>query len=290
MFSLDGVAAGYIKKVSGGTIKGNVATHDLGVDLYQRKHLATIEYTPITVEVGMGMGKGIYEWIRASFDKGHVTKSGEIHACDFDYKSMAIREFHDAFISKVTIPALDGSNKDAAYMTLELDPERIRYVKGTGSQIQGQIAPKTKAWLNSNFRITLGDLPCARVAKVDSFSWEQKVIKDEVGQFRDASKHAAKVTVPNLKFTISMADYEPWSQWHQSFVIDGICLDADELSGQIEFLSPDLKETLGTIELLHVGIFSLEQEAAEANKETVQRFTVELYVEEMKFEPKYTDA
>jgi hypothetical protein len=276
--------------VSGGNIKGEVATHQLGPDNIQKKHLATTVCEPFTLECGMGMSAGFYEWIRASFDKGHITKNGEIIAADFDYKAMHARTFQNAFISSVKIPDLDGSSKEPAYMTITLEPETIRYEKRGGEVIQGQIGTATKKWLCSNFKIEIGGLPCSRVAKCESFTWSQAVIKDEVGAFRWATKHPAKVEVPNLKLSISMADIEPWRDWHEAFVIKGICSDADELDGSITFLGPDLKEELATIELGHIGIISLEQGKQQANEEAVARFDVELYVEEMKFNYMVKDA
>lgn len=282
-FTLDGQTVGFIKKIDGGTIKGEVATHDLGVDNLQKKHLATISHEPLTMEIGMGMGKAMYEWMQASFDKGFVTKNGEVIAADFDYKAMAVRELMDMHIAEITVPTLDGSSKDAAYWTLKVDPERIRYSKGGGQVIQGEVNTATKKWLCSNFRITIGDLPCTRVAKVDSFTWKQSVVKDEVGQFREYTKHAAKVEVPNLKLTISMADWDAWSEWHKSFVIDGKCADSDELTGSIVFMGPDLQEELGSIELDHIGIISMQQVSVTANEDKVARFEVELYIESMKY-------
>lgn len=281
---------GFVKKVSGGNIKGEVVSHNLGPDNVQKKHIATISHDPLTVEIGMGMGRGMYEWIRASFEKGHISKNGEVVACDFDYHVMSAKEFYDAHIAEVTVPALDGSSKESAYFTIKIDPERIRYRNGDGKQVMGKIGPSQKQWLCSNFRFNLGAMPCDRVAKIDSFTWKQGVIKDEVGAFREATKHPSKVEVPNLKLTISMADIEPWRQWHQSFVIDGKCTESDELSGSIEFLSANLKDTLGSIDLMNCGIISLEQEGVEANKEGVARFTVEIYVEQMKFSFNKTDA
>lgn len=287
---IDGEIAGYIKSVSGGNIKGEVAVHQLGPDNIQKKHLATITHEPFTVEVGMGMSRGFYDWIKASFDKGFITKNGEMIAANFDYEAQSARVFYNAFISEVTVPALDGSSKEPAYMTVKMDPERIRYERRSGERLKGDIGSATKKWLCSNWRCEFSSLPCSLVAKVDSFTWKQSVIKDEVGAFREATKHPAKVEVPNLKLTISMADIEPWRQWHQSFVIDGKCSEADEITGAITFLGPDLREELAEIRLDHVGIISLQQAKQEANKEEVARFEVELYVEQMHFDYKVADA
>ncbi|HTE55010.1 MAG TPA: phage tail protein [Kofleriaceae bacterium] len=286
---VDGQIAGYIKSVAGGFVKAEVATHQLGPDNVQKKHLATISHEPFTVEVGMGMTRTFYDWIRASFDKAHVTRSGEIVAANFDYEAQSARVFTDAHIAEVTIPAMDGSSKDAAYMTIKLDPERIRYEKRSGEKLKGNIGTATKKWLCSNWRFELGALPCSRVAKIDSFTWKQSIIKDEVGAFREPTKHPAKVEVPNLKLTISAADIEEWRQWHQDFVIDGKCADSDELTGALTFLGPDLVEELAEIQFDHVGIISLQDAKREANNESVARFEVELYVEAMKFDYKVSD-
>src|SRR5687767_9111502 len=106
MLDESGANAGYVKSVTGGNIKGEVAVHQLGPDNVQKKHLATITHEPFTVEVGMGMSRLFYDWIRASFDKGYVTKSGEMIAANFDYEAQSARVFNDAYISEVTIPAL----------------------------------------------------------------------------------------------------------------------------------------------------------------------------------------
>ena len=269
---------GFVKSIKGGNIKGEVATHSLGAENIQKKHLATIIHEPITIEVGMGMSKGFYEWIDATFDKGYVTKSGEFIARDFDYKAMSTREFIDAHIAEVTIPSLDGSSKDPAYITVKLDPERIRYKSGDGNVVKAKAATGAKKWLSSNFKLELGSLPCARVSKIDSFTWKQGIITDEVGAFRKAALHLAKVEVPNLKLTISMADISAWQDWHKSFVIDGKNNEGAELTGAITLMAPDMVGELAKISLKHVGIISLESAAQ------VAQFTVELYIEKTGFQ------
>ena len=236
----------------------------------------------------MGMSAGFYDWIRASFDKGHVTKTGEFIACDFDYKAMSRREFKDALITEATFPALDGSSKEPAYMTVKLDPEQIRYKPGGGAHVSGRAGAATKKWMCSNFRVEIGDLPCTRLAKLDAFTWRQSIIKDESNAFDRRSESPTSVELSNLRLTLSMADWEPWQQWHKSFVIDGMCTDSDEVTGSITWLGPNQIEELASIDLLHVGIMSLETagwdaDTEDTNREEAARFTVELYVEEVRF-------
>jgi len=280
---IDGSNIDFVKSVSGGSIRGEVATQQLSTEIAAKKHLATITYEPLTVEVGMGMSQSFYEWITATWDKGHLTKNVELLALNSDLGVQSSREFPDAFITEVTIPTLDGASKDPAYMTVKIEPSSIRYIKGDGSKVGAKSESSTQKWLSSNFRVELGDLPVSRVAKIESFTWKQAIVQDQVGSFRERTKAPANIVVPNLRLTISMADIDPWMDWHKSFVIDGKASDADELAGSITFLGPDLVAELATIELSHVGIISLETESSAANKEAVARFTVELYVEKMAF-------
>ena len=282
-FGIDGEFAGFIRKCSGGVTKGELVTHKLGPSNFERKHLATISHEPLTIEISMGMGLPLWRWIKDSWGRTFRQKTCELLTCDFNHKVMAVRVFEEAYIKKVTVPSLDGSNKDPGYFTVELDPVAIRYEPGKGT-IEGNEKVGSKKWLCSNFRLDIDGLPCKRVAKIDSFTWEQKIVPDEIGDEREYQKEPSSLTIPNLKLTISMADYEPWYAWFRSFVIDGKCTNSDEKTGTLVFLGPDLQEELGTITFMNLGLISMEQEAMEANADKIARFVVELYCESMFFD------
>ena len=275
--AIKGQNAGFAKSFSGGNTKGVVATHDAGSSVFAKKHIATLSHEAITVEVGMGMGKGMRDWINRSFNQGHATRSGEIISADIDMVARRVTAFTNAHISEVTVPALDGSSKDPCYFTVKIDPERLRHSKPQGRRL----APRaeTSEWLVSHFRFELGDLPCERASKIDAFTIKQQVVRDQ-----------SKIEVPNIKITFSAADAEPWEDWFKDFVIDGKSSDADELSGSIAFLGPDQKSVLGQIELSHVGIISLQPAKTQANKQDLSRLEAELYVEEIRFDMLVTDA
>jgi phage tail-like protein len=283
--SLDGAAAGFLPSVSGGNARAELATHQLGPTNAQRKNIATFNYEPITVEVGMGMSKGFYEWIKQSFRHESMRKSGEIHAMDFDGNSQSLREFRDAYIQEVTIPALDAASKEPGYMTVKLAPREMVSRPGTGRPVAGttQPAAKHKQWLCSNFRVEIGDLPCARVSKINSFIWRQGVIKDEVGQFREPTKHPAKVEVPSVKLTIVMADIGPWQDWVQRVTQGGPNAQGAQVDGAITFLAPNLGSELARIDLFGLRPVSLQPAQMQANQEQVARFSVELHCADMAF-------
>ena len=295
-----GEMLGLARMFRGGLIRGEVATRRSGRSFNQRKHLASICYEDAELDIGLGMSPWMYEWIRAAFDIAHVRKSGEIHACDFDGNSMSIREFHDAQITEVTIPICDVSNEEPAYMTVKLKPEEIIYKPGTGSQLVSEINPAGKKWLGSNFRLELGELPCSRVTRIDSFTWKLGVAREKVGMFRVPSlfsgwlgRTSPVTEVPNIKITISLEDVKPWEDWHHSFLVKCGGFHSGELNGSITYLAPDRKEELAKLHLINAGIVALDNFPSQRiprGKEEVACFEVELYVEQMKFEYLVKDA
>jgi phage tail-like protein len=237
--SLDGQAA-IIKDMDGGNIKGEVVTINMGPEQFALKHISTVKFEPFTINIGMSMGKGLYDWIKASLDKDHIRKNGFVVAADYKYKAQSYRHFRDALITEVTVPALDASGKDSAYFTIKFDAEEITYQAGDDADISGIVNTKQKKWLNSNFRLRLGDLPCTRVSKIDSFTIKQGITQDDVGEQRVSCKEPTKLEFPNLKITFSASDIKPWATWFDEFVIKGINGQEKELSGAIEFLDPSL--------------------------------------------------
>jgi hypothetical protein len=266
-FALDimGANAGYLKNFSSIEIVSN----DLGPE-----KVANIKWTPGKATVGIGMGKELYEWIKAAFDEKDVTRSGSITSADFNYKAMAVQTFENALITSVTVPKLDGSSKDAAYFDVEFEAEQVRWSKGGGEDIRGKVGPQEMEWLSSNFRVEMGGLPCSRVASVDSFTFSIA---------REPTKHPAKVTVPDIKLSIGMADYQSWADAAKKWFVDGKHLEEHEMQGRIVFLNPNMKDEIGEITLLNCGFKKFSKDDIEANSEKIARFDVELYVEKMEF-------
>ncbi len=281
---------GYLKSCTPPSMEGQVHVHDLGPDNIRKKQIANVGWGPGKMSVGAGMGKGMYEWIKQSFDKGYKAQSGRIVAADFDYKAQSEMTFDGAIITEVTVPKLSGDAKTALYLDVSFDPETVRNSKGDGSVVQSPIGDKQKAWLCSNYRVTIGGLECGRVASVDAFTWKCGVAKDEVGITKEPTKHATSVTVPDLKLQISMADYEMWERAAHDWFIVGKNTEPDELEGSIEFLGPDMTTVLGTITLERVGFKKFGRPGLTANEEKVARFDVELYVEKMTFDMQHNNA
>jgi len=96
--------------------------------------------------------------------------------------------------------------------------------------------------------------------------------------------------VPDLKFGISMADYQAWADAAKKWFVDGAHRENDEMEGRIVFLDPNMKDELGEISLQNVGFKKFSKEDSEANSEKIARFNVELYVEKMVFKINQYDS
>ena len=188
------------------------------------------------------------------------------------------------------MPKLDGSSKDPAYFDLEFEAEQVGWSPGGGEDIRGKVGPEPKAWLCSNFRVEMGGLPCSRVASVDAFTWKCAVASDQLGTVREPTRHPAKVTVPDIKLSIGMADYQAWADSARKWFVDGQHLEEHEMQGRITFLAPNMKNEIGGIDLINCGFKKFSQDDFEANSEKIARFNVELYVEKMAFTLNDLDA
>jgi hypothetical protein len=285
VLELEGAHCAGLKSIQGGEYEADVATLDHGPLNMQTKHMANFKIADFKAKMGIAQTGAMYKWIQQSFRKDYATKSGAVIAGDFNYKATHRVDFINALITEVTVPACDGSSKEAAYMDVSWAAEDVRHTPGGGVDIKADYGTKQKTWVPSMFKFELAGLEdaCKRVSKIDSFTWKQSVTMDQIGAMRIPTKHPAKVTVPEVKLTISAADHEPWRQWAEDWFLNGKCLAGDHKNGAITFLSPDMKTDIGRIELKQCGLKKVSNAPLEANKEEINRFTVELYVEEMDF-------
>ena len=287
MLDVMGANAGFVKKFDGLQMEADIVTNDLGPTGVQKKQVGNVRWTPAKASFGIGIGKELYTVIQQTLSAQQKPFDGALQVADFNYKVQSSFPFTGALITSLTIPKLDGSSKEAAYFDLEWEVESVRWLKGDGSDIRTRIGPKQKAWLASNFRFEMGSLPCNRVATIDSFTWKRTVVPTRTGE---PIKRSAKVTVPNIKIEVSMADFDQWAEAARKWFIDGQHSENDEMSGAIVFLGPDLKAELGRVMLKNCGFAKFAHGAFEASSEGIARFSVEFYVESMEFVLKEWDA
>lgn len=129
----------------------------------------------LTLTTSLRISKELATWIAASFDKKHTRKNGSIVAADFNYKAQKHVHFEDALITEVGFPKLDANGKNAAYLTVHLEPRTLKSVPGDGKTIDG-LAPRrrsaaaAKQWTPANFELTIDGFD-EGVLAVDPLVW-----------------------------------------------------------------------------------------------------------------------
>lgn len=292
-FELDGAGskqAGWLFKCEGGHAKADVVLEKVGNDHIAKKHIGGVTYEEISISCGAGMSRGLYDWIKRSFDHNYERKNGSIITADFNANELSRLNFQNALISEIGFPALDGSPtaKDPCKISLKLKPEITRYVAGTGAKITGGAysndQTKQKQWLTNNFRLRVGSLDCTRVSKIEALTVKQKNIENSCGEVRDAQCEPASLEIPNLVITMPEANALDWYKWHENFVIKGQNGDNQEMSGTLEYLTPDKATVLFTINFEHLGIFKISPDAVESGSDQIRKVKCEMYCENMTFE------
>src|SRR5687767_14079204 len=120
---------GLFRSVEGGSIKAEVMTYQNGANYDRWRQLGKPKFEDIKVTVGMSMSKPFYKWLEEFFTGKGTRKTGAIVAADYNYDEKARREFSEAMISEITFPKLDGTNKDPAYMSVQIAVENLEFKK-----------------------------------------------------------------------------------------------------------------------------------------------------------------
>ena len=278
---LDNAQAGFLKTVDGGGATADVITEQpSSTERFSHKHLGNVKYEEFSMQIGFSMTKAVYDWIAASWTSSYTRKSGAVVAADFKSDIKSKRQFSDALITEVGIPACDGSSKEAGYLRLNFAPETTSDVKASGTFAVGK---QQKLWLTSNFKLEIDGLDCTRVNKVDAFTVKQALVTNVIGEDRDYGREPSNVEFPNLAITFGEISAQSWVDWHNSFVIQGNSGAEQEKNGRLLFLSSNLQEQILEIKFFGLGIFKLDAEAGEPNADAPARMTAELYCERMEF-------
>ena len=212
---------------------------------------------------------------------------GSIIALDYDLQPVSERQFFKALLTETTIPAMDGSSKEPAYMTLKFAPEYTRTEKPSGSKADyGEYGKnEQKVWMPANFKLEIAGLDCSKVNKIDSFTVKQTAVTDDIGDARDHSRSRASWSSRTSRSRWpsrrpsrgSIGTRVSWSRATMTRRVRKTALS--------RFFRPNRQEVLAQIKFFNMGIFRAQPDKGEANADQIKRVQVELYVERMEFVP-----
>lgn len=274
---------GYVKSVSGGSVKGKVMEEEVGPGHYAYKHLGNVEIEPITVELGMAMSRPVLDWIRDSWELRFSRRNGYIVHADADFNARYIQEFRNALITETKFPALDATNKEPVYISVGVHPESLELKEESSYKLFGRTPSQQKLWTAANFRLVL-DREYGHINKIESFTVKQKITQLYFGSSRYPELEPTGIEFDNLVLTMPLEHAGDFLDWHDEYVVRGAKDTKKEKTGFIEYLSPDTSDVLLRLHLEGVGLHSLSIEKSSAGEDKTKRCKVELYVESMKIE------
>ena len=283
VLELDGVTAGLLKDFDGGAVSAQVIEELTAPGPYVKKHIGHPNYEDLILEFGFAMTRTLYEWIESSWERKNGRRNGAIVLCDANMEAKSRRVFREAVIAETTLPRCDAGSNDPSYVTVRLAPEYIRTEKAAG-KVDVRVTPNQKAWLPSNFRLTVDGLDSTRVSRIDPLTVKQRVVPDPIGELREYVREPGRVDFSNVRVTMSEAHAQSWIDWHHDFVIQGNCGQEHEKSAVLEYLAPNLQEVLMKVQLTNLGIFRLAYEAERPEGAQMRRVVVDLYCERMQLE------
>ena len=277
-FALEiGAETRFVQSVEGGVMRGVVA------DQNGDKRITGVVCDPIRAKVGSDDFRQLIADALAGGNKAQQPVNGVVHMTDYNFKSLATREFTNAVLTEVTLPTLDGASKEAAAMTIVLQPESVRERPGQGAVVGGgKAATSAKKWTGGMFRVTIPGMDTQRVAKVDAITVSRKVAASTPGEQRDfQQQHAGDWQVSNIVLHVAQQDARDFVTWHEDFVIKGNNSPDRERTMTIDMLDATMQNTLVSVNLSGVGIIAITPVASEAGSDQIARARVELYAEKL---------
>ena len=280
--------AGYILSIDGGHFKSEPVKYLEGTSMRPTLYPGRPKFDDITITVGATVAPAFFDWIKASIDGKHERRNGAIVGYDFNGKEVSRRQFTNAILSELQLPALDAAGKTSATITVKIAPETLEFIKGDGSAFKPAYAQneigKQQRWLVSNFRFTIDRFKSAntRYTKIDAFTIKQNIINNPVGRELQPFREFGRIEVPNLVLTFAETHVHEWWEWYQKTVINGDHGDATTAS--ITYLALNLADELMSVKFDGVQLLSIEHEKYEANKDQIAKVKCTLTVEAVSIE------
>lgn len=277
---------GFTRSVEGGGVRAEILNHHMGQHNDQWRQLSKPKYDDFKIQVGMSMADNFYDWIKGFFTGEIVRKNGALVAADYHYEIRARREFFDALISELGFPTVDAKDKNAAYLTVSIVPERIRFLKGDGKKMQPSGGGQgLKMWNACNFDFAIDgfEAPCRRVTKVDGFTIKQKILEYHAGSLREAMRVPGILEFPNISFYVPEADADPFFQHFTKRVISGEPAPDTRLTGHLT-AKGQFGEDLCSIMMQGIDIAAVTPDKSQSGSEDFKMVKIEISVEKMHFE------
>jgi hypothetical protein len=268
---VDGYGPDELFDLVGGNYRGLVTTSYLGPSNVSKKSITYVVVDEVTVAVGAGLSRGVYQWIIATMGRNATPRNGDYLSADAQGNLHSLTTFFDAVITKVAFPPLDIHDKTPSTIALSFVPASIRKNTST-NQVT---AAKPKPLMASNFRLTISGLEtsCEKVTQIESFFISQEV------SYPLGFLEVSPLNVSDLVFYCPEEFAGDFVAFADDFLGNGNHLEANEKTGTLDFLGPDKKSVLMTLTFFGLGIYGLTLEGDDSKTVAGRVMKVQMYCE-----------
>src|SRR5205085_5659572 len=183
--------------------------------------------------------------------------------------------------TEVAFPVLDAGSKDPAKMTIKLSPESTRSQTKAGAAVAPSSQNRQKAWLPSNFHLTIDGLDCTRVNKIEALTIKQRVSRQPAGQQRAAVELPGGMQLSNLVVTLAETSMNSWVAWQKNSAVQrGF---ASGKNGQLDFLAPNQRDALFTLQFSGLQLARLTAQPL-SRGDSARRVRAEMLIQKVSFQ------
>jgi hypothetical protein len=272
LLSINGQPMGYLKSSSCGTVGAQPVRQPAelaGKNGPDPKQIGAPVYEPCQFVFGLGMEPAVYSWINSAMagGKGAGPRDLTLQYLDGNNLEKRVADLSQATITEFSLPALDASSKETAFMTLTVSSQAVRYKNGSGATVSYSPTAAQKGWLEANFKLEVGGAEGKMVTKVSSIGFE-------------VAEGTSRPLFREFTVTVSEADLSPFSKLLETFVIGGQNGPEYEKSAKLTFLGPDFVTAMGALTMTGVGLSGGDLVSSSYSPtDTVQRRSYTLYFE-----------
>jgi hypothetical protein len=173
----------------------------------QRRHILssggaiTTTSAPIDELVSLYDNADVYQWLMTNLTGKPTPTTYTITSLDKSDTSV-LQASMTPF--QITFPFCDIDSKDPGGLDVVSAGDVSPGKSSVDLQSAKQTAKKQKAWLCSNFRLTIGNLPCSRVSHIDSFTWTRSGITNP------GPNVGIDDSLTDMDFTLPASDIAPF--------------------------------------------------------------------------------
>jgi hypothetical protein len=182
--------------------------------------------------------------------------------------------FSKAIITEIDFPELEHASKLPAFITVRLHAETVslRFDKEVSPAPSGPPPAEPAA-----FSLEIPGLETTSVTKVPALVFKQSVVSDPM----TGRAAPSATTVPNLVLTVPNSAGASYQSWFDNFVLGGNCGAKEEKHGSLQFLAPNRRDTLFTLNFTPLGIVQLSREVPQSVVNITPDYHVEMYCGDM---------